>query len=370
MSSTSRRPAYAAALQPQLEKIAKDLLVTGAVVMVQTPSDGTWTMTMGTRTYRGTDPVQITDYVRIGSVTKTMTGTVVLQLADEGKLALTDPISKYVDGIPNGKNITVAQLLGMRSGLANYTTTRALNKALDEDPTRVWTPKQLLALAFASPPTAAPGKAFEYSNTNTVILGLLIEKLTGMPVSKAFQQRIFDRLGMAKSSMPAITDNQLPAPHPQGYTYGTNIETLEGNELPAALQAAAKAGTRAPLDVTEVNPSWGWTAGAGISTAGDLATYVKALVGGGLLSAKLQQQRLASVVPAYPGNPASASYGWALAKFGPLYGHTGELPGYNTFAGYDPVRHITVVVWASLAPAPDGQAPAVTMAKQIITDLY
>jgi D-alanyl-D-alanine carboxypeptidase len=134
-------------------------------------------------------------------------------------------------------------------------------------------------------------------------------------------------------------------------------------------QAAARAGTLAPLDVTASNPSWAWSAGAGISTTGDLITYVQALVGGGVLSPALQKTRLDSIRPVDPADPQSAGYGLALARFGPFYGHTGELPGYNTFAGYDPDRKITVVVWASLAPSPDGRAPAVEMARAIIGEL-
>jgi D-alanyl-D-alanine carboxypeptidase len=136
------------------------------------------------------------------------------------------------------------------------------------------------------------------------------------------------------------------------------------------MQAAARAGTLAPGDQTSANPSWGWAAGAGISTANDLATWVEALVGGKLLNASLQARRLASVVPIDPSNSNSASYGWAIAKFGNLYGHTGELPGYNAFMGHDPVNGVTLVVWANLAPSVDGRDPATTIARELIGLLY
>jgi D-alanyl-D-alanine carboxypeptidase len=135
-------------------------------------------------------------------------------------------------------------------------------------------------------------------------------------------------------------------------------------------QAGAREGTLAPLDVTNTNPSWAWSAGAGISTTGDLATYVPALVGGGLVSTSMQKTRLDSIRPIDPTDPQSPGYGLALARFGPVYGHTGELPGYNTFAGYDPERKITVVVWTSLAPSPDGRDPAAQMARAVIEELY
>src|SRR5215218_589940 len=120
--------------------------------------------------------------------------------------------------------------------------------------------------------------------------------------------------------------------------FGTNVSTLtpEGAILPEAEQAKALAGTLLPGDYTDLNPSWGWAAGAGISTVDDLATYVEALVGGGLLSDELQQQRLDSVVPVDPTNSQSAAYGLALARFGPMLGHDGSLPGFQSFMGHDP----------------------------------
>ncbi|HJX44309.1 MAG TPA: serine hydrolase domain-containing protein [Geodermatophilus sp.] len=148
------------------------------------------------------------------------------------------------------------------------------------------------------------------------------------------------------------------------------METIDGNVLPPEVQEAARAGTLEPMDVTDVNPSWAWTAGGGISTAGDLADHVEALVGGGLLSPELQEQRIASVQPLDPADPASPGHGLALAGFGPLYGHTGELPGTNAFMGHDPVEDVTVVTWTSTAPAPDGRDPATELARAVVDELY
>jgi CubicO group peptidase (beta-lactamase class C family) len=127
--------------------------------------------------------------------------------------------------------------------------------------------------------------------------------------------------------------------------------------LPPDRQAAARTGILTPLDATHDNPSWGWTAGAGISTAEDLARYAQALVGGGLLNDAMQRQRLARIRPINPADPKSAGYGLALARFGPVFGHTGELPGYNSFMGHDPRRSITIIVWSSLAAVRRGQRP-------------
>ncbi|MFC5995940.1 serine hydrolase domain-containing protein [Pseudonocardia hispaniensis] len=369
-NAPSQAPSYAAGLQPKLEQIAKDRLLTGAVVLVRSPELGDWTWQTGTRTYRGNDPVQVGDHVRVGSNTKTWTGTVILQLVGEGRLALDDPVSKYRPDVPNGQNITIAQLLDMRSGLANYTVDFDLNNQMDIYPTKVWKPEELLAKAFAMPPVATPGEKFFYSNTNTVLLGLIIEQLTGHPVAEEFRNRLFAPLGMNNTVMPDLSSTAIPDPHPRGYTYGTNVGTIDSLVLPPDVQAAAKTGEIVPMDVTDVNPSWGWTAGAGISTAEDLARWVEALGGGGLLTPDLQKQRLASVQAISPGDPASAGYGLALARFGHLYGHSGELPGYNSFMGYDPDRKITIVAWATPAPSVDGNGPAVELAKSVIGTLY
>ncbi|QJY48465.1 serine hydrolase domain-containing protein [Pseudonocardia broussonetiae] len=363
-------PAYAADLAPRLEALAQEMLVTGAVVLVRSPELGDWSTTIGTREHRGTEPVQLGDHVRVGSNTKTWTGTVVLQLVDEGRLGLDDPISTYVPDVPNGDAITLAHLLSMRSGLDNYTEALELNEAMDADPARSYAPQELLDMAFRRPPLYPPGEGYNYSNTNTVLLGLVIEQVTGNPVAEEFRTRLFAPLGMDGSAFPDRDSAALADPHPRGYTFGGNVETIDSLVLPDDVQARARAGTLAPTDVTDANPSWGWTAGAGISTAEDLADYVRALAGGGLLGPELQQQRLDSVRPVDPADPASPGYGLGLARFGTLYGHSGELPGFNSFMGHDPERDITVVTWTSLAPSVDGRGPAVELAKAVIGALY
>ncbi|WP_138757476.1 serine hydrolase domain-containing protein [Modestobacter altitudinis] len=369
-TAPAEEPAYAAAVQPELDRLMEDLAITGAVVLVRSPELGDWATTMGTQTWHGDEPVTLADHVRVGSNTKTMTATVILQLVDEGRIGLDDPVSWYRPDVPNGEDITIAQLLDMSSGLANYTTDLELNEQMDSNPGRVWSPEELLAIGLAEPPAFPPGEGFLYSNTNYVLLGVIIEQLTGLPLEQALQERVFDPLGLSGTSFPALTDASIPEPHPRTYTFGTNVETIDSLVLPPEVRAAASAGTLEPMDVTDANPSWGWAAGAGISTAPDLADYVEALVEGCLLSPQLQQERIASVQPLDPDDPASPGYGLGLASFGPVYGHSGELPGTNSFMGYDPVRDITVVTWASTAPAPNGEGPAVELAKAVIAELY
>ncbi|MDQ4214859.1 serine hydrolase domain-containing protein [Microbacterium capsulatum] len=357
-----------AALRTRFAGLAKELGQPGAAMLVRTPQ-GEITATYGVTTLGGSTPVSLDDHFRIGSNTKTMTGTVILQLVQEGKLALTDKVSKYRPDVPNGDRITIEQLLTMRSGLANYTTTLALNTALDTQPSRAWDPEELAAMGLAEPPTFAPGDGWNYSNTNTVLLGLIAEQIEGRPLAEILRTRLFDPLGLRETSFPAITDASLPAPYAHGYMYSNNVDTIETSALPPDQLAQAKAGTLLPSDTTDLNPSWAWAAGSGISTIRDLAHWVEALGDGGALGGTLQRERLTSVQPVKVALP-DAKYGWGIAEIGPLYGHTGELPGYNSFMGYDPVHRVTIVVWSNLAPAADGRPPAATIAVALMQSIY
>ena len=363
-------PAYAEELKVALETIVDDMQIPCAVVLIRSESKGDWSGTCGTRRLGADEPLTMDDHFRVGSNTKTMTGTVVLQLVEEDDdFGLEDPVSKYRPEVPNGDDITLAMLLEMRSGLYNYSADEGFNARLDDEPSHVWHPSELLAIALAKEPTFDPGTDFEYSNTNTVLLGLIIEQRTGLSLADAFQQRIFDRLHLHHTVLPAADDVSISSPHPRGYMFGTNVSTLDDPALPAEEQAAAATGALLPYDHTDSNPSWTWAAGGAISTADDLARYVEALVDGGLLGPRLQQLRLASIKPA-GSDPASAGYGYGIAKFGPMIGHDGQIPGFNSFMGRDPDARNTVIVLTSLFAGANGDQPANEMARAIIDALY
>lgn len=354
-------------LQATVVEIAREQLVPGVVVLLRTPK-GDFTSTYGVNSYRGSTPTSADQHFHVGSITKTWTSTVILQQVQDGLLQLGDPIAKYIAGVPKGEQITIEQLLLMRSGLSNYSATVAFNQALDDAPARVWQPEEMLALAFAHQQSFDPGTSYEYSNTNTILLGLVAQKVeNGKPLSDIMRDRLFRPLGLRHTLLPAIDDAALPAPFTRGYQYGSNVQTLQ--PLPDDMQAAARAGTLVPIDHTNSNTSWGWSAGSGISTANDLVTYVQALVGGGLLNPQMQAARLASVRDIVPHNP-ELGYGWNLARFGALYGHTGEIPGYGTFMGHDPANQVTLIVWANLETNLDGESAASAIARQLIAQIY
>jgi D-alanyl-D-alanine carboxypeptidase len=364
-------PAYAAKLEKQVPAVMRANAIPGTVVLIKSPKQGNWSGTFGTATVGKQVPMSLNDYFRVGSNTKTMTSTVILQLVEEGKLKLDDPISMFRPDVPNGQNITIEELSDMRSGLFSYTFDRGFNETLDRQPRKGWSPNELLKVAFSHPNNAVPGTVFEYCNTNIVLLGVVIQKLTGMTASAAFEQRIFKPLGLKHTFAPGRGEWKLPGPHATGYQFGTNVATIDSYAVPKAKQAAALSGKLRPDVYTDVNPSWAWTAGDAISKPAELATYVKALVGGGLLNKKTQKLRLESIKPISPEAPAGVGYGIGLAQFAPgVLGHDGQVPGFSTFMSYDLKTGDTIVVGTNLsASAVTGENAAVEVAKTIIGTL-
>jgi D-alanyl-D-alanine carboxypeptidase len=239
---------------------------------------------------------------------------------------------------------------------------------MDGNPAKAWEPEELVAIGLAEPVYFPPGEGFYYSNTNTVLAGLIAEQLTGQPLSTLFEERLFQPFGLTQISLPAIEDGSIPDPHPNGYWYGTNVSTIATGVLSADDQAAALAGDLLPNDATNLNPSWGWAAGAGISTADELADYVEHLVAGDYLSPELQAVRLGSLRPPTDA-PGAAEYGLALAKFGPMIGHDGSLPGFQSFMGHDPESGNTLIVFTNLQDSPAGLMTANEIARPIIEAL-
>src|SRR6516225_361014 len=372
-ATTNLKSFEPAALQGIVETTAKELLLPGAIVLLRTPQ-GNIAFGYGATELGGTTSPRADTHFRAASNTKTMTAAVIALLAQEGKLRFDDPVSKYVEGVPGGDDITISELLKMRSGLYNYTSAPELAESLDNDPTRVWTPRELLAMAFKRPAIFAPGKEYDYCNTNYVLLGLIAEKLEGAPLAKIFQDRLFGPLGMKHTLLPANTSNTIPELYSHGYLYGSSSYALVDAPYPADLQAAAKSGTLKPNDDTGQNPSYAFAAGGAISTADDLAIWMRALVGGRLFDANYQRQWLDSLEPQDPSKPLGQKYGYGISQiiFGPnsVYFHGGEMPGYNSFTGYDPVNDVTLIIWTSLTISLDGKPTANTIMLKMLDQIY
>jgi D-alanyl-D-alanine carboxypeptidase len=205
----------------------------------------------------------------------------------------------------------------------------------------VVTPQQSLAIAFAHAPYFKPGASYHYSNTNYLLLGVLLEKLTGMPLAKVYQQLIFEPLGMRHTSFPELADARLPLPHPTGYLYGTSVQSL--NVLLAALSfdflnsAVLVPASVGPVDATNWNPPPYWSAGAGISTLRDLAIWAKAYGTGALLKPATYREQIA-LLP-------NSTYGLGIAESPRGFlRHDGAVPGYSSIIGYSPELGTTIVV--------------------------
>jgi D-alanyl-D-alanine carboxypeptidase len=372
--TSTLKPIGGAALQAMVDTTAKELLIPGALVLLRTPQ-GDFTAASGTTQLNTTNPPRGDTYFRIASNTKTMTAAVIMQLAQENKLGLKDPISKYVPGVPNGDNITIAQLLEMRSGLYDYTNDPIISAIIDTDPAKVWTPAELLAIAFAHPPNFPPDAKYEYVNTNYALLGLVAEKVDGKPLAQAMRDRLFGPLGLQHTLLPASTVNTIPEPYSHGYLYGSSSVALTGEPpYSSEVQAAVRAGTLLPKDYTGVNHSFATAAGGVISTADDLAIWVKALVAGRVLDPAYQRRWLDSLKPEDPNKPEGQKYGYGISQlsWGPnsIYFHGGETAGYNSKISYDPANDMTLIVWTNLPVSLDGQQTANTLWVKVLDQIY
>jgi D-alanyl-D-alanine carboxypeptidase len=344
------------------------------MVVLRTPQ-GDFEAGVGTTELGAQTPPSRDTHFRIASNTKTFTSALIVLLAQEGRLAFSDPVSKYVRGVPDGENISIAQLLTMRSGLFNYTAATEFAEALDADPAKAWTPQEGLAIAFSHPREFAPGAEYEYNNTNFALLGLIAEKVGGRPLAEQFRERLFGPVGLTQTSIPAADDTSIPPPSSHGYMYGDSGYALRDEQYPPDMVAAIRAGTLQPVDYTNQNPSYATAAGGAISTAHDLATWIKALVSGTVFNADFQKQWMNSLQAEDPAAPDGQKYGYGISyqRFGPkaaMYYHGGELPGFNSFMGHDPDNDVTLVIWTNLTLSPDDQTTANAMLPKILKEVY
>lgn len=348
-SSAAQAPGSGAdSLRKGVERLVTDDKFPAALAATVARDGRTRNYTVGVADLKTGAKAPVDGQVRAGSNTKTFTATVVLQLVGEGKVNLDAPIEQYLpnllrgEGI-DGRNITVRQLLQHTSGLPNYTN-RMLEAVFGTGRHTYYEPRDLIDLALAQKAEFAPGTSWAYSNTNYIVAGLLIEKVTGRPLAEQITKRVIDRIGLRHTYFPGVGDESIREAHPQGYH-------------------SPKPG--APLeDVTKLDPSWGWAAGQLISTPSDLNRFFSALLGGKLLGpAQLAQMRTTVNVDG-PGWSPGTRYGLGVTSAplscgGFMWGHGGDTPGYHTSAGAtDDGRAATIAVTANMAPTPDGTTNA------------
>ncbi|MET9882060.1 serine hydrolase domain-containing protein [Streptomyces sp. NPDC006430] len=310
-----------AAATPDLDAVTQALKNTTAVgapgAMVRiTGSGAPLTSAVGVQDRTTGAPMNLQGRFRIGSVTKSFSSVVLLQLVDEGKLSLDAPVNEYLPGLLPDDRITVRHLLTHRSGLADYTNVMFEHTVPGFEAVRnkVFTYQELVALSLREPRTTEPGVAYKYSNTNFVVVGMLIEKATGNAVAKEYDRRIIKPLRLKNTSYV----------HPSAAIKGAHLHGyLHPDEAGAPL-----------VDSTEQTVSWAQSAGAMISNAADLNTFMSALLGGKLLAPRMLDAML-TMTPTDATN--TRFYGLGLRRYDlscgtSVYGHTGTVQGFYTYA--------------------------------------
>jgi len=304
-------------VQKQLDGLTKQHEFPAALATTTDAGGRAAQYTSGTAELGKKAPVPRNGQVRAGSNTKAFVAAVVMQLVAEKKVELDKPINHYLPGAVKDDRITVRQLLNHTSGLANYTNYLGLEK-FEDLRHRYFEPRELLDVGNANPVTNQPGEKFKYSNTNYVLLGLLIQKTTGRPVAENVDKRIVQKIGLRDTYWPGVGDETIRGKHAKGYSKtGNGIE-----------------------DVTEMDPSWGWAAGQIISTTKDLNTFYRALLNGELVppaQVKEMQKTVDTAGEMWPG----VEYGLGIASSpltcgGRYWGHGGDIHGYETRGGVAP----------------------------------
>ncbi len=303
-----------AAENPRLQTLLDELVDRGGtgVLAVVTNGSQTWYQASGLARRSSPDALTTAARFRAGSLTKSFVATVALQLVAEGRLRLSDTVGRWLPGLlPNGSAVTLRMLLNHSSGLYDYAEDQVLAQWIYTQPTIGIAPRRLIDIATSYPPLFDPGQGWYYSNTGYIVVGLILEAATRRSVHALVQERILTRLGLSGTSFPAH-DRDIAGYHAHGY------------------RPPDGAGT-GWQDVTLLAPSLLWTAGGIISTAEDLRRFYGALLGGELLPAA----QLAQLLTTIPVNPVFG-YGLGIEALrgacGPVWGHSGGVPGYVTLA--------------------------------------
>lgn len=283
-----------------------------------------------------TDPPQ---RVRVGSISKTFTSAIVLQLVAEGKVRLDEPVETYLPGLLRGEGIdgraiTVRQVLRHQSGLPEITKDPRVDEYQAALENRIMTPAEVMAIGLLQPADFAPGARFEYRNTNYYVAAMLVEKVTGAPYVDELNRRILQPQGLADTYLPVAGDRDIRGPHPKGYAVVNGSLT----------------------DVTRIEPSVPWAAGALVTTGTDLNRFYSALLAGRVVpDAELREMREGVLMDEGMKMYYGLGLGYTTLPCGAEYlGHSGGIYGYNAVAGATPDgRAVTFTFTKSVDTMPD-----------------
>jgi D-alanyl-D-alanine carboxypeptidase len=335
VASPSVQSAIDAAVSKERHVYGGSTPVPGVLVGVWDSAGNNYVRAYGTAdlgTHRALTPA---DHFRIGSNTKTFAISVLLQLVDEGKLHLDDPLSQFALGvpIPNAEHITIREVCQMRSGLFEAYDTPEIDR-LNVTGKMTFDPRTLVAWAVRQKPYFAPGTAYKYTNTNYVILGLIIESITKNSIADQIRTRLLIPFHLTQTSYPAT--QAMPVPWAHGYGLGKRGDWQDvSNTIPVSLMGSA---------------------GEMISDIADMKRWIALYVTGKTNAAATQRERL-DCIPIGEGNLA---FGLGIGCSAGWYGYTGGLPGYNTAGYYFPPSGVTIIAWVTLQA--DKPAPGVANA--------
>ncbi len=299
-------PSMGQRVQEALDAAVTEYNVPGAVLALGDMDGSTRIWTSGLADLETGERISEDLYFLIGSVTKSYTATMVLQLVDDGLIKLDGPIGKYLPGlVPRENEITIRFLLEMRSGLGDYGPNPEFEKFMEPNSLKACTPEQLVK--FSLDKTGEPDKEFHYTNANYILLGMLIEKVTNNSFSNELKRRILQPLGMSHTFM--LTEMKMPTPYAHGYRYE------EGKVVDGTYS---------------IHPSLFWTAGGIVSTAADQLVWAKALLEGRLLSPQAHSEQFTMK----PASSRLGFYGLGVMNMNGLIGHGGNYDNlYTSFIG-------------------------------------
>lgn len=332
----------ASQLQAALEDAVEnpDTKFPGALLYVSSPELGTWTGAAGLGNIETSTAMRPDNKFRAGSIMKPFISVVTLQLAEEGRFSLDDPMTTVLPEsvtakFANSSEITVRMLLNHTSGIPEWIS-GAVIAEIGSNPSKVWEVDEYLDLAAAQEPYFAPGEGCVYSNTDYNLLGLLIEEATGSPWREEVRERIIEELNLENTLLPEPGDTSIPGNHFRGYH-------LMNGQL---------------IDMTAVDPSMAGAAGghALVTTAADLALFLDAVLAGELFQNPETLDEMLTFVDTNPyGQPSMPGvewekygYGlgmekWVLPRGVELIGHAGTTAGFSAAVYHLPAQDITVV---------------------------
>ncbi|MDO5754011.1 serine hydrolase [Arthrobacter sp.] len=322
--------AFQSELQAALESVMAKYAVPGAAAGVWMPGEGSWTAAAGLANIDGDIPVTTDMVWPIRSITKSYTVTLILQLADEGKLSLGDTLNKYVDGVTDGDQITVLELANMSSGNADYVNAAFLAQ-WQADPARIFTLDELNSGVLHQPAQFAPGTKYVYTNSNINLLGAVIEKVTGEPFAQVLQERILNPLKQTGTSY-MVDASKWAVPHPVGYVIDDGVP-----------QAQVE------------NSSILGPAGSMFSTLEDGRVWADTLGTGALL--KPETQKLREIGHKIAAPPYDL-YAVGMGTTDGWWGHNGEGVGFTAATFHDNETGASIVVYMNESTVADKSHPA------------